>query len=95
MLMIKRESSRSDCILYEPYAGPETAEYLASHGIMTSKDIPLECDAYIFVDVLEHLKSPLEFAGSAISSARHGSLFVFGNSFYPGVKCHLRGTFYL
>ena len=76
MLMIKQGSSESDCILYEPYAGLETMEYLASHGIVTSKDIPLECDAYIFMDVLEHLESPLEFVRSVISSARHGSLFV-------------------
>lgn len=84
-----------DCFLSEPYIDREVAEALQGLGITTSETIPAGKDAYIFLDVLEHLEHPLEYLDSVIRAAKPTSYFFFGNCFYPVIKCHLESTFYL
>lgn len=93
--MLKKHSPQLSTILCEPYIDQAVASELAKNQILISRQIPVNADAYIFVDVLEHLTSPLSYLAKVIKNGKRGSFFIFGNCFYPFIKCHLPSTFYL
>lgn len=93
--MLKEHLPCTKAILCEPYISEETETELKGSDILTSKQVPPEAEAYIFLDVLEHLTNPLSYLDKVLSTAKSNSYFIFGNCFYPVIKCHLRRTFYL
>ena len=93
--MLKKRIPYTKVILCEPYISEEIETELRKNDILTTKQAPAGEDAYIFLDVLEHLTNPLSYLDGILSAARSNSYFIFGNCFYPFIKCHLAGTFYL
>ena len=93
--MLKKRLPEIRAILCEPYISKQVETALRQRKIETSVNIPLDADAYVFIDVLEHLARPLCYLSAVIKNAPLGSIFIFGNCFYPVIKCHLRSTFYL
>ena len=49
----------------------------------------------IVQDVLEHVENPVSLAKNLVKAIKPGGTIIFANSFYPVIKCHLPGTFYL
>lgn len=93
--MLKKECSKLKVILCEPYLDKKLESELSKKKIFFSRQIPLSADVYLFIDVLEHIVEPLSYLQRVIKSAKINSYFIFGNSFYPHIKCHLPSTFYL
>jgi hypothetical protein len=83
------------CILCEPFIEGGIIEHIHNHGIEWAQAPPSDVDAYILLDVLEHLPNPLEFTKNVIDESRNDSFFFFGNCFWPVIKCHLPSTFFL
>jgi 2-polyprenyl-6-hydroxyphenyl methylase/3-demethylubiquinone-9 3-methyltransferase len=52
-------------------------------------------DVVIAQDVLEHVNNPIDVAFECFAAAKVGGLIIFANCFYPHIKCHLPGNFYL
>lgn len=93
--MLKEECPELKVILCEPYLDEQIESELAKKHIDVSRQVPLRADAYIFIDVLEHLVEPLSYLQSVLELAKINSYFIFGNCFHPVIKCHLPSTFYL
>ena len=93
--MLTKESSKLKAILCEPYIDRKIESELSKKRIVLSREIPLRADVYVFIDVLEHIVEPLSYLQRVIKSAKINSYFIFGNCFYPLIKCHLPSTFYL
>ena len=93
--MLKKECSKLKLILCEPYLDKQIELELSKKKIFSSREIPLSADVYVFIDVLEHIVEPLSYLQRVIKSAKINSYFIFGNCFYPCIKCHLPSTFYL
>lgn len=51
--------------------------------------------AVIALDVLEHLTDPLATLAELAAVLEPGGLLIPANNFYPVIRCHLPGTFYL
>jgi 2-polyprenyl-6-hydroxyphenyl methylase/3-demethylubiquinone-9 3-methyltransferase len=93
--LVKSHLPSLELILCEPYLDESLEEDLQDQGIATSRQIPAYADVYTFIDVLEHLTDPLGYLSRIVKTAQPDSLFIFGNCFYPVIKCHLPSTFYL
>jgi len=93
--MLKQECPELRTILCEPYLDKQIESELAKKHIDVSREVPLGADAYVFIDVLEHLVEPLSYLQGILKMARVNTYFIFGNCFYPVIKCHLPSTFYL
>ena len=93
--MLKKECSKLKLILCEPHLAKQIESELSKKKIFSSREIPLSADVYVFIDVLEHIVEPLSYLQRVIKSAKINSYFIFGNCFYPCIKCHLPSTFYL
>lgn len=83
------------CILCEPFIERGIIEHIQNQGIEWAQVLPGDVDAYILLDVLEHLPNPLGFMKNIIDESKNGSYFFFGNCFWPVIKCHLPSTFFL
>ena len=93
--MLKESLPSLRAILCEPYIDQQIESEFAKKNIEVVKQTPTEVGAYVFIDVLEHLVEPLKYLKEILSVAKPGSYFMFGNCFYPFIKCHLPSTFYL
>ena len=93
--ILKHKYPFKRCILCEPFIEKEIIEQIHKQGIECAQAPPGDVDAYVLLDVLEHLSNPLEFAKNIIDESRNGSYFFFGNCFWPAIKCHLPSTFFL
>lgn len=93
--VLKTVDSSIQCMICEPYMQTELIAALQQKDISWAAQPPNDVDAYTLIDVLEHLPDPLRFMKAIIDGARDGAYFFFGNCFYPVIKCHLPGTFYL
>ena len=93
--MLKESLPSLRAILCEPYIDQQIESEFAKKNIEVVKQTPTEVGAYVFIDVLEHLVEPLKYLKEILSVAKPGSYFIFGNCFYPFIKCHLPSTFYL
>lgn len=93
--MLKEELPELTIILCEPYLDEKIELELKKKNIITSREIPHEADGYVFLDVLEHVQNPINYLHQIIMSSKENSYFIFGNCFYPVIKCHLPSTFYL
>jgi 2-polyprenyl-6-hydroxyphenyl methylase/3-demethylubiquinone-9 3-methyltransferase len=52
-------------------------------------------DCIVCTDVLEHLFDPLSSLREMREALRDGGVLIIGSCFYPYIKCHLPGNFYL
>lgn len=93
--MLRQKLPHLSLTLCEPYITDDTAREMADQMIDVSSEMPMQADAYLFIDVLEHLVDPLSYLDGLVKVARRGSYFIFGNCFSPVIKCHLPSTFYL
>ena len=93
--MIKKYNPDFKLILSEPYISESLESRLKAKGITIDKNIPENIDAYLFIDVLEHIKEPLKYLQEISFKANLESYFIFGNCFKPVIKCHLKSNLYL
>jgi len=93
--MLKQKCPDLKVILCEPYLSEQIESELSNKEINVSRQVPEQVDAYIFIDVLEHLVEPLSYLHNILKVASSNSYFIFGNCFHPVIKCHLPSTFYL
>ena len=93
--MLKERLPSLRAVLCEPYINQQIESELSKKYIEVVRQTPTQVSAYVFIDVLEHLVEPLEYLKEILAVARPGSYFIFGNCFYPFIKCHLPSSFYL
>jgi len=61
----------------------------------TSKFRDNQYECIILQDILEHLENPIDIVNEVSKFVKNKGLLIFGNCFYPVIKCHLPKTFYL
>ena len=93
--MLKERLPSLRVVLCEPYIDQQIESELSKKNIEVVRQTPTQVCAYVFIDVLEHLVKPLQYLKEILSIAKPGSFFIFGNCFYPFIKCHLPSSFYL
>ena len=82
--------------IVEPFPHPYFVAQVEAQGIV--RYVPTLQGPYDLVvaqDVLEHVDAPVELALQLAAAVRDGGLVLFANAFWPDIKCHLPGTFYL
>jgi hypothetical protein len=52
-------------------------------------------DVIILQSVLEHVNDPIDHTIKCIRQLSNKGIIIFGNDFYPIIKCHVPSTFYL
>jgi 2-polyprenyl-6-hydroxyphenyl methylase/3-demethylubiquinone-9 3-methyltransferase len=82
--------------IIEPYPSQVGIERAARHPRVTYRpEFAAPYDLVVAQDVLEHTEDPIGVALQMIEATRMGGHLIFANCFYPVIKCHLPGTFYL
>ena len=92
--IVSENTVRVDII--EPYPSKWGIERAAAHPNVTFRPgFSAQYDLVVAQDVLEHIEDPIGVALGLIEATRFEGHLIFANCFYPVIKCHLPGTFYL
>jgi 2-polyprenyl-6-hydroxyphenyl methylase/3-demethylubiquinone-9 3-methyltransferase len=90
--IISEYSPKMTIDIIEPYYSNKNNDI---GNIRYIKEYEGRYDLIIFQDVLEHMESPLNVLRSIKDKLSTNGRLIFGNCFYPSIKCHLPKTFYL
>lgn len=82
--------------VYEPFPSATALALAAAHpNLRYVAELNRGYDAALCLDVLEHVPDPLPPFAALAGALRSDGQLVIANNFYPVVRCHLPGTFYL
>jgi SAM-dependent methyltransferase len=82
--------------VFEPYPALMALERAAAYPNLHYIDrLNKSYAAVVALDVLEHLLDPLAALVELRDALAPGGLLILANNFYPVIRCHLPGTFYL
>lgn len=82
--------------VYEPFPAAEAlARAAALPNLRYVDHLNGPYAAVIALDVLEHLTDPLATLAELAEVLAPGGVLILANNFYPVIRCHLPGTFYL
>jgi 2-polyprenyl-6-hydroxyphenyl methylase/3-demethylubiquinone-9 3-methyltransferase len=81
--------------IIEPYPSKWRIETAAHPNATFRPDFHAQYDLVVAQDVLEHIEDPIDVTLRMIEATRFDGHLIFANCFYPVIKCHLPGTFYL
>lgn len=82
--------------VYEPYPARAALERAATCANLQYVDrLSGAYAAIVAIDVLEHLTDPLQTLAELTTALEPGGRLILANHFYPVIRCHLPGTFYL
>lgn len=93
---IRNFSENTKVDIIEPYSSKLGIDRVSDvSGVRFLKEFDAEYDCIVAQDVLEHVEEPLHLAKEMVNAAKQGGYLILANCFYPVIKCHLPGTFYM
>jgi 2-polyprenyl-6-hydroxyphenyl methylase/3-demethylubiquinone-9 3-methyltransferase len=94
--MLAAAAPRSAIDVFEPYPTATALERAAAYpNLHYVARLNGGYAAVVALDVLEHLVDPLAALVELRDALAPGGLLILANNFYPVIRCHLPGTFYL